>query len=156
MESKTVQRRLAAILAADVVGYSRLMQADEVGTLEALKAHRRALVDRTIAGHRGRIVKTTGDGALVEFASVVDAVGCAVVIQRGMVSRNAGVAEDKRIVFRIGINVSDIIIDGDDICGDGVNIAAHLEPSATREGCASRVRPTIRSGTAVARLCRYG
>ena len=121
MESRSVQRRLAAILAADVVGYSRLMQADEVGTLEALKSHRRALVDRTIAGHRGRIVKTTGDGALVEFASVVDAVGCAVVIQRGMVSRNAGVAEDKRIVFRIGINVGDIIIDGDDIFGDGVN-----------------------------------
>src|ERR1700720_143155 len=98
-ESRSVQRRLAAILAADVVGYSRLMQTDEIGTLEALKAHRRALVDPTIAGHRGRIVKTTGDGALVEFASVVDAVGCAVVIQRGMVSRNAGVAEDKRIVF---------------------------------------------------------
>jgi len=139
MESKTVQRRLAAILAADVVGYSRLMQADEVGTLEALKAHRRALVDPTIAGHRGRIVKTTGDGALVEFASVVDAVGCAVVIQRGMVSRNAGVAEDKRIVFRIGINVGDIIIDGDDIFGDGVNIAARLEALCDPGGlCISR------------------
>jgi class 3 adenylate cyclase/pimeloyl-ACP methyl ester carboxylesterase len=139
MESKTVQRRLAAILAADVVGYSRLMQADEVGTLEALKAHRRALVDRTIAGHRGRIVKTTGDGALVEFASVVDAVGCAVAIQRGMVSRNASVAEDKRIVFRIGINVGDIIIDGDDIFGDGVNIAARLEALCDPGGlCISR------------------
>src|SRR6266446_9803240 len=114
MADKTVQRRLAAILAADVVGYSRLMQADEVGTLQALKAHRRQLIDPTIAGHHGRIVKTTGDGALVEFASVVDAVGCAVVIQRGMVSRNSSVAEDKRIVFRIGINVGDIIIDGDD------------------------------------------
>jgi class 3 adenylate cyclase/pimeloyl-ACP methyl ester carboxylesterase len=139
MADKTVQRRLAAILAADVVGYSRLMQADEVGTLEALKAHRRALVDRTIAGHRGRIVKTTGDGALVEFASVVDAVGCAVVIQRGMVSRNAGEAEDKRIVFRIGINVGDIIIDGDDIFGDGVNIAARLEALCEPGGlCISR------------------
>ena len=139
MADKTVQRRLAAILAADVVGYSRLMQADEVGTLEALKAHRRALVDRTIAGHRGRIVKTTGDGALVEFASVVDAVGCAVAIQRGMVSRNAGVAEDKRIVFRIGINVGDIIIDGDDIFGDGVNIAARLEALCDPGGlCISR------------------
>ena len=138
-ESRSVQRRLAAILAADVVGYSRLMQADEVGTLEALKAHRRALVDRTIAGHRGRIVKTTGDGALVEFASVVDAVGCAVAIQRGMVSRNASVAEDKRIVFRIGINVGDIIIDGDDIFGDGVNIAARLEALCEPGGlCISR------------------
>jgi class 3 adenylate cyclase/pimeloyl-ACP methyl ester carboxylesterase len=139
MADKTVQRRLAAILAADVVGYSRLMQADEVGTLEALKAHRRALVDRTIAGHRGRIVKTTGDGALVEFASVVDAVGCAVAIQRGMVSRNASVAEDQRIVFRIGINVGDIIIDGDDIFGDGVNIAARLEALCDPGGlCISR------------------
>ena len=139
MSEKRVVRRLAAILAADVVGYSRLMQADEVGTLEALKAHRRALVDRTTAGHRGRIVKTTGDGALVEFASVVDAVGCAVVIQRGMVSRNAGVAEDKRIVFRIGINVGDIIIDGDDIFGDGVNIAARLEALCDPGGlCISR------------------
>jgi class 3 adenylate cyclase/pimeloyl-ACP methyl ester carboxylesterase len=139
MESKTVQRRLAAILAADVVGYSRLMSADEVGTLEALKAHRRALVDPTIAGHHGRIVKTTGDGALVEFGSVVDAVGCAVVIQRGMVSRNAGVVEDKRIVFRIGINVGDIIIDEGDIYGDGVNIAARLEALCEPGGlCISR------------------
>ena len=139
MESKTVQRRLAAILAADVVGYSRLMQGDEIGTLEALKAHRRELVDPAIAGHHGRIVKTTGDGALVEFASVVDAVGCAVVIQRGMVSRNAGVAQDKRIVFRIGINVGDIIIDGDDIFGDGVNIAARLETLCEPGGlCISR------------------
>ena len=139
MAGRTVQRRLAAILAADVVGYSRLMSTDEVGTLEALKAHRRQLIDPTIAGHRGRIVKTTGDGALVEFASVVDAVGCAVVIQRGMVSRNAGVAEDKRIVFRIGINVGDIIIDGADIFGDGVNIAARLEALCDPGGlCISR------------------
>jgi class 3 adenylate cyclase/pimeloyl-ACP methyl ester carboxylesterase len=139
MESKTIQRRLAAILAADIVGYSRLMHADEVGTLERLKAHRRALVDSTIAAHRGRIVKTTGDGALVEFASVVDAVGCAVAIQRGMVSRNANAAEDQRIVFRIGINVGDIIIDGEDIFGDGVNIAARLETLCEPGGlCISR------------------
>ncbi len=139
MEGKTVQRRLAAILAADVVGYSRLMYAAEVRTLEALKDHRRALIDPAIAGHHGRIVKTTGDGALVEFASVVDAVGCAVVIQRGMVSRNAGVVEDQRIVFRIGINVGDIIIDGDDIFGDGVNIAARLETLCEPGGlCISR------------------
>src|SRR6202043_1892223 len=139
MESKTVQRRLAAILAADVVGYSRLMNSDELGTLTALKAHRRELLDPAIAEHHGRIVKTTGDGALVEFASVVDAVGCAVVIQRGMVSRNASVAENQRIVFRIGINVGDIIFDGDDIFGDGVNIAARLEAICEPGGvCISR------------------
>ena len=139
MADKTVQRRLAAILAADVVGYGRLMNIDEVRTLEALKTHRRELVDPAIAAHHGRIVKTTGDGALVEFASVVDAVGCAVVIQRGMVSRNASVAEDLRIVFRIGINVGDIIIDGDDIFGDGVNIAARLEALCEPGGiCISR------------------
>ena len=134
MADKTVQRRLAAILAADVVAYSRLMNVDEISTLEALKAHRRELVDPAIASHHGRIVKTTGDGVLVEFASVVDAVGCAVVIQRSMVSRNASVAEDKRIVFRIGINVGDIIIDGDDVFGDGVNIAAQLEALCEPEG----------------------
>jgi len=139
MESKTVQRRLAAILAADVVGYSRLMNADEMRTLDALKAHRRELVDPAIAAHHGRIVKTTGDGALVEFASVVDAVGCAVVIQRGMVGRNAKTAEAQRIVLRIGINVGDIIIDGDDIFGDGVNIAARLEALCEPGGlCISR------------------
>ena len=122
-----MQRRLAAILAADVVGYSRLMGADEVGTLTSLKLHRRELVDSGISEHHGRIVKTTGDGMLVEFASVVDAVGCAVKIQRSMVRRNVGVPAEKQIVFRIGINVGDIIIDGDDIFGDGVNIAARLE-----------------------------
>ena len=139
MAGKTVQRRLAAILAADVVEYSRLMSIDEVRTLEALKAHRRELLDPAIAAHHGRIVKTTGDGALVEFASVVDAVACALVMQRGMVSRNANVAEDRRIVFRIGINVGDIIIDGDDIFGDGVNIAARLEVLCEPGGvCISR------------------
>ena len=139
MADKAVQRRLAAILAADVVGYSRLMNIDEVRTLDALKAHRRQLIDPAIASHHGRMVKTTGDGALVEFASVVDAVGCAVVIQRGMVSRNSRVAEDLRIVFRIGINVGDIIIDGDDIFGDGVNIAARLEALCEPGGiCISR------------------
>jgi class 3 adenylate cyclase/pimeloyl-ACP methyl ester carboxylesterase len=139
MENKTVQRRLAAILAADIVGYSRLMHADEVSTLATLKAHRKELVDPTIAAHRGRVVKTTGDGTLVEFASVVDAVGCAVAIQRGMVSRNTSLSDDKRIVFRIGINVGDIIIDGDDIFGDGVNIAARLETLCEPGGlCISR------------------
>src|ERR1700710_2143417 len=112
-----MQRRLASILAADVVGYSRLMGIDEMGTLTSLKSHRRELVDPGIAEHRGRIVKTTGDGMLVEFASVVDAVSCAVNIQRGMVERNAGTPQDKQIVFRIGINIGDIIIDDDDIFG---------------------------------------
>ena len=130
-----MQRRLAAIMAADVVGYSRLMGADEIGTLTSLKSHRRELVDSAIAEHRGRIFKTTGDGMLVEFASVVDAVSCAVNIQRGMVRRNANIPEDKQIVFRIGINVGDIIIDGDDIFGDGVNIAARLESRSGHHCC---------------------
>jgi class 3 adenylate cyclase/tetratricopeptide (TPR) repeat protein len=141
-----VQRRLAAILAADVAGYSRLMGADEEGTLERLKAHRRELVDPKIREHRGRIVKTTGDGMLVEFPSVVDAARCAVEVQRAMIDRNADMPEDKRITLRIGINLGDVIIDGDDIYGDGVNIAARLEPLAEPGGiCISRmVRDQIR------------
>src|ERR1700716_269941 len=118
-----VERRLAAILAADVAGYSRLMGADEEGTLAALKAIRRELGDPKIAEHRGRIVKTTGDGLLVEFHSVVDAVRCAVEVQREMAIRNAGLPAEKRIEFRMGINLGDIIIDDGDIFGDGVNIA---------------------------------
>ncbi len=120
-------RRLAAILAADVAGYSRLMGADEEGTLERLKAHRRDLIDPKIAEHHGRIVKTTGDGLLAEFASAVDAARCAVEIQRDMAERTNAVPQDQRIELRIGIHVGDIIIDGDDIFGDGVNIAARLE-----------------------------
>jgi adenylate cyclase len=132
-------RRLAAILAADVAGYSRLMGADEEGTLNRLKAHRRQLVDPKIREHHGRIVKTTGDGMLVEFPSVVDAVRCAVEIQRAMVDRNAGELDNKRITFRIGINLGDVIADGDDIYGDGVNIAARLEALAEPGGvCISR------------------
>src|SRR5215467_14328478 len=100
-------RKLAAIVAADVVGYSRLMGADEAGTLAALKAHRRELVDPKIAAHHGRIVKTTGDGLLVEFPSAVEAVACAIAVQQGVAGRNTGVAEDKRLIFRIGINVGD-------------------------------------------------
>jgi TolB-like protein/class 3 adenylate cyclase/tetratricopeptide (TPR) repeat protein len=135
-----VERRLAAILAADVAGYSRLMGADEEGTLERLKAHRRELADAKIKEHRGRIVKTTGDGLLVEFPSVVDAVRCAVEMQRAMVDRNADTPEDRRIAFRIGINLGDVIIDGGDIYGDGVNIAARLEALAEPGGiCISRV-----------------
>ena len=122
-----VERKLAAILAADIVGYSRLMGADEVGTLRALKSVRKDQVDPAIAAYGGRIVKTTGDGVLADFASVVDAVACAVTMQRKMIDRNKDVADDKRIVFRVGINIGDIIIDGNDIFGDGVNIAARLE-----------------------------
>src|ERR1700730_6189569 len=121
-QEKRTERRLAAILAADVAGYSRLMGTDEEGTLTQLKAHRQALVDPKITEHRGRIVKTTGDGVLVEFASVVDSVRCAGEVQGGMVGRNSEVAEEKRIEFRVGINVGDIIIDGGDIFGDGVNV----------------------------------
>jgi TolB-like protein/class 3 adenylate cyclase len=130
MAKTRVERRLAAVLAADVAGYSRLMGADEEGTLAALKTCRRELIDPKIAEHRGRIVKTTGDGALVEFASAVDAVRCAMEIQRAMAERNAAIPEDRRIQFRIGINVGDIIIDEGDIYGDGVNIAARVEPLA--------------------------
>jgi len=133
-------RRLAAIVSLDVAGYSRLMGVDDSGTLTALKAHRRELIDPKIAEHDGRIVKTTGDGLLLEFSSVVDAVRCAVEVQRGMAERNASVAPDKRLDFRIGINVGDIIIDGDDIFGDGVNVAARLEALADPGGiCVSRV-----------------
>jgi adenylate cyclase len=133
-------RRLAAILAADVAGYSRLMGADEEGTLERLKALRSDLADLKVKEHRGRIVKTTGDGLLIEFSSVVDAVRCAVEVQQGMAERNAEVPETKRIEFRIGINLGDMIRDGRDIFGDGVNIAARLEALADPGGlCVSRV-----------------
>ena len=135
-----VERRLAAILAADVAGYSRLMGADEEGTLARLKALRRELADPKIKEHRGRIVKTTGDGLLIEFASVVDAVRCAVEVQREMADRNADVPSDRRIEFRMGINLGDIIKDGRDIYGDGVNLAARLEALAEPGGiCVSRV-----------------
>ena len=127
-------RRLAAILAADVAGYSRLMGEDEEGTLERLKALRRELVDPKIAKHRGRIVKTTGDGLLVEFASVVDAVRCAVAVQQAITERDSGVAADNRIELRIGINLGDVIVEGDDLYGDGVNIAARIEALADTGG----------------------
>lgn len=134
MVDDRAERRLAAILAADVAGYSRLMEADEEATLQLLKAHRKELVDPKIAEHRGRIVKTTGDGMLVEFVSIVDAVRCAVDVQRGMAARNTEVPIDRRIEFRIGINVGDIISDANDIYGDGVNIAARLEALAEPGG----------------------
>src|SRR5215475_13584729 len=134
MAEDRVERRLAAILAGDIAAYSRLMNSDEEGTLHNLKVHRKELIDPKITEHRGRIVKTTGDGILVEFVSVVDAVRCAVDIQRGMVERNRDVPSEKRIQFRIGINVGDIIIDSDDIYGDGVNVAARLEALADPGG----------------------
>src|SRR5262245_24475324 len=127
MAEGRVDRRLAAILAGDVAGYSRLMGADEEGTLSRLNAHRRDFLEPKIADHRGRIVKRTGDGILIEFASVIDAVRCAVEIQQGMFERNASVSQDKRIELRIGIHVGDVIIEEGDIFGDGVNIAARLE-----------------------------
>ncbi|MBH5396728.1 adenylate/guanylate cyclase domain-containing protein [Bradyrhizobium sp. CNPSo 4010] len=133
-------RKLAAIIAADVVGYSRLMGSDEAGTLAALKTHRRELIDPKITERQGRIVKTAGDGLLIEFPSVVEAVQCAVEVQRAMQDRNRNVPDDHRVEFRIGINLGDIIIDGDDIYGDGVNVAARLETLAGANGiCVSRV-----------------
>ncbi|WP_407113142.1 adenylate/guanylate cyclase domain-containing protein [Bradyrhizobium sp. LMG 9283] len=134
MASEPVKRRLAAILAADIAGYSRLMGADEEGTLARLKAHRRELIDPKNKQHRGRIVKTTGDGILIEFPSVVEAVRFAIEVQQGMLERNAEVPEDKRIEFRVGINLGDVIVEGRDLYGDGVNIAARLEALAEPGG----------------------
>jgi len=128
------ERRLAAILAADMVGYSRLMEADESGTIVRQKTHRTELIDPKIAEYNGRIVKTTGDGILVEFASIVDAVKCAVFIQRAMTKRETDVSDNHRIQYRIGINLGDIVIDGEDILGEGVNIAARLEGLAEPGG----------------------
>jgi class 3 adenylate cyclase len=153
----TTTRRLAAILAADVAGYSRLIGADEDDTLERLRALRRELLDPKIAEHKGRLVKTTGDGLLVEFASVVDALRCAVEVQSEMADRNAGVTPDNRIEFRVGINVGDIVVEDGDIFGDGVNVAmgsmsrpgSKLWPSpvasASRRGCRKTPRASSTS-----------
>ncbi len=129
-----MERRLAAILAADVVGYSRLIRADEEGTIEALKALRADLIDPQIAEHNGRSVKLMDDGMLAEFASVVDAVRAAIEAQRSITEHNAGLPEEKRIEFRVGINLGDVVIDGDDIQGDGINVAARLEGLADPGG----------------------
>jgi class 3 adenylate cyclase len=128
------ERRLTTILAADVVGYSRLMAADETGTLVQLKTHRKELIDPKAAQYNGRTIKLMGDGALMEFASVVDAVAFAVEVQCAMQERNADIPEDRRMTYRIGINIGDIIVEGDDIYGDGVNIAARLEGLADPGG----------------------
>ena len=134
-----MERRLAAIVAADVVGYSRLMAADEKCTHTRLKALRKNFIEPKVAEYRGRVVKLMGDGALVEFASVVDAVECAAAIQKGVAERQAGLPEDERIAFRVGINIGDIIVEDEDIYGDGVNVAARLEQLAEPGGiCASR------------------
>src|SRR5271169_6154401 len=134
LSSEHLERRLTAILAADVAGYSRLMGADEEGTLAHLRSFRRTLIDPKITAHRGRIVKTTGDGLLVEFASAVDAARCAVEIQRHMAEQNASMRQDQRIEFRIGIHVGDVISEDNDIFGDSVNIAARLEGLAEPGG----------------------
>jgi adenylate cyclase len=134
MGSERAERRLTAIFAGDIAGYSRLMGADEEGTLARLNSHRREFLEPKIAQHRGRIVKRTGDGILIEFASAVDAVRCAVEMQRGMSERNANVPPDRRIELRIGIHVGDIIVEEGDIFGDGVNIAARLENIAQPGG----------------------
>ena len=139
MAPERIERRLAAILAADVAGYSRLMSVDEEGTHARLRAHLRQLINPKIQEHRGRIVKNTGDGLLAEFPSVVDAVRCAAETQQGMVVRNVDVPHDKRISFRIGVNLGDIIVEPEDIFGDDVNIASRLEALAEPGGiCISR------------------
>src|SRR5689334_6902702 len=140
MPEQRVERKLVAILAADVAGYSRLIGLDEEGTLARLKTLRRGVIDPEIASHRGRVVKTTGDGLLIEFASVVDAVRCAVAVQRACVESETALPHDRRIEFRIGVNLGDIVVDGDDILGDGVNVAARLESIADPGGiCISGV-----------------
>src|SRR6516162_9786793 len=152
MTKPHVERRLAAILAADVAGYSRLMGADEEGTHATLQAYRREIIDPKITEHRGRIVRIIGDGLLVEFASVIAAVRWAAEVQRAMSERNAGLPQEKRIEFRMGINAGDIIIDGTDIWGDGVNVAARLEALAEPGGiCVSaRVQEDVHGSLEIA------
>ena len=134
MAEERVQRRLAAILAADVVGYGRLMEQDEAGTLAALKERRRAVLNPLVTQHQGRVVKVLGDGVIVEFASAVNALECAVELQQEMAQANQGIADDRQIMLRIGINLGDVIVEGSDLYGDGVNIASRLESLAEPDG----------------------
>src|SRR5215468_2372907 len=134
MTEERAQRRLAAILAADVVGYSRLMEQDEAGTLAALKERRKGILGPLVAEHHGRIIKVMGDGVLVEFASAVNAVACSVELQKRMASANASLPDDRHIILRIGINLGDVMVEGSDLYGDGVNIAARLEGAAEPGG----------------------
>ena len=140
MADERVQRKSAAILAADVVGYSRLIRDEEAGTRARFNAHFDELIFQKVSGHRGRIVKTTGDGLLAEFASVVDAVRCAVAFQEGMRERNSDTPEDWRMEFRIGVNLGDVMVQDDDVYGDGVNVAARLEGLAEPSRVVSLVR----------------
>jgi Adenylate cyclase, family 3 (some proteins contain HAMP domain) len=134
MAEEPVQRRLAAIMAADVVGYSRLLENDEAGTLTAVKARRHEVLEPLLARHRGRIVKSMGDGVLVEFASAVNAVACAIELQQGMAEANANLPDNRRIILRVGINIGDVVVDGGDLQGDGVVVAARLE-ALSEPGC---------------------
>src|SRR5262245_39239492 len=134
MAEERVQRRLAAILAADVVGYSRLVEVDEAGTLAALREHRREILDPLVAQYQGRIVKLMGDGVLVEFASVVNAVACAVELQKRRATANDSIADDRRVMLRVGVNLGDVVVEGDDIYGDGVIIAVRLQAMAEPGG----------------------
>src|SRR5262247_1535203 len=134
MAEERSKRRLAAILAADVVGYSRLMESDEAGTLAALRARRTQVLEPLVAKHQGRVFKVTGDGVLVEFASAVNAVQCAVELQKKFAAANADLPEDRHIVLRIGVNLGDVMVEGSDLYGDGVNIAARLETMAEPGG----------------------
>jgi class 3 adenylate cyclase len=146
MAQERTQRRLAAILAADVVGYSRLMELDEVGTMGTLKARRKGVLEPLVARHHGRIFKIAGDGVIVEFGSAVNAVQCAIDLQNGMKEANAGVPEDRRMILRMGVNLGDVMVEGGDLYGDGVNIAARLEAIAEPGGIVvSGTRPMITS-----------
>jgi class 3 adenylate cyclase len=147
MAAEKNARRLCVILVADVVGFSRLMGADEDGTLAALTAHRSELIDPAVAEYAGRIVKATGDGVLVEFASAVDAVRCAIYIQCGMAARNRAVAPDLRLAFRIGLNLGDVIVQDSDLYGDGVNVAARLEAWQSQAASACRLQCTSKCRT---------
>jgi adenylate cyclase len=140
MADRKVTRRLTTIVAADIAGYTRLMGVDEEGTLASLRAHRSELIDPKIAEHGGRIANTAGDSLLLEFRSVVDALRCAMAVQRSMRERNVETPEDRRIEYRIGINVGDVMVEGDDLLGDGVNVAARIERARRSSGSSRQAK----------------